>query len=232
MINVALYGKKYDDIIIDIDNFERGETNTGIKQNSKLGGIYNMPNNFVKNLNFTFFEDGLKRAYIISELEKAERSSIVFDVKASTVSKRTIESINLNYDWLHVSYVDDLENFENLLDLKIDYSIDFCTSDDRSCFFDIMKSASIIFDSRERKYLYDHISIDTPIILHDKFGISILSNKEIIYDDILIPLKNINVNGAGDVFASIFLSEYDKTNLPEAATSAMKKTKLYLQETK
>ena len=232
MINVALYGKKYDDIIIDINSFVSGETNKGVKQLNRLGGIHNMPNHFVKNLNFTFFEDGIKRAYIISELEKTERSSIVFDIKASTVSKNIIESINLNHDWLHISYIDDLENFENLLDLKIDYSIDFCTSDDRNCFHDIMNNASIIFDSRERKYLYNHISIDTPIILHDKYGISILLNKEIIYDDILIPIKNINVNGAGDVFASIFLSEYDKTNLPEAATSAMKKTKLYLQETK
>jgi len=232
MINVALYGKKYDDIVIDINSFASGETNKGVKQLNRLGGIHNMPNHFAQNLAFTFFEDGLKRAYIISELEKAERSSIVFDIEKSQVPKDNIDSINSKYDWLHISYIDDLENFENFINLKIDYSIDFCTSDDRIKFYDVMYRASIIFDSRERKSLYDNINIDTPIILHDELGISILVKSEIIYNDTLIPIKNINVNGAGDVFASIFLSEYDKTNLPEAATSAMKKTKLYLQETK
>jgi sugar/nucleoside kinase (ribokinase family) len=232
MYNVALYGKRYNDTILEVETINLGETNCGLAHYKKTGGIYNMLNNNIKNITFNVFEDGLKKAFIISERERSERSSVVYDVNPSDVSENTINTINKNCDWMHICYLDDIENYKNFKNIDIKYSIDFCTTTDRSKFLSLMESASVIFDSHERKLLYADINIDTPIILHDKNGISIVVKNKTIYNEKLQPIKNLNVNGAGDLYASIFISEHINNDIITAASNAMKRTKLYLQELK
>ena len=93
-----------------------------------------------------------------------------------------------------------------------------------------MKKAEIIFDSRERKHLYSMFDIDTPIIFHDQNGIEIVKNKEVIFQQAMVPLRNLNVNGAGDIYASHFIKNYLSSGLKESSYRAMMQTTKELTE--
>jgi len=50
-----------------------------------------------------------------------------------------------------------------------------------------MNSASIIFDSRERKRLYKKIQLNAPLILHDEYGFEIIKLGSTIFKKENIP---------------------------------------------
>ena len=87
-----------------------------------------------------------------------------------------------------------------------------------------MQSAKIIFDSRERKALYNNIILKTPIVLHDATGFEIIEKGNTIHKQFLKPLKNLNVNGAGDIYAAFTINDYYSRGLIDSTKNAMVKT--------
>lgn len=87
-----------------------------------------------------------------------------------------------------------------------------------------MNGAKVLFDSRERKFLYEGLNIKTELILHDECGIEIIKDGNVIYKEENTPLKNLNVNGAGDIFAGYLIKNYYSLGLFEGSKKAMKET--------
>ena len=221
MKTVSLLGKQYSDTILFIDSLVSGETNRCCRVIERLGGMYNFLEASTEDVIFKFSPLGHTRAWIISNFANSERTSFVESLEVSIISEHLINSVNATSDWAHICYVDDIEECEDLEDFKIPYSLDFCTLKDRSEFVSKMKGASVIFDSRERSFLYQGISIDTPIVLHDSRGIEIIVNGNSIYEEDMTPTMNLNVNGAGDIFAANFIKNYFQLNLKESSYRAM-----------
>lgn len=224
MNNLFLYGKTYNDTIIILDKTTAGETNECRKLFKRKGGIYNFNDMVFKNWVPYLWTSGLKDAYIISETKTSQRTSFVLKSEDSKMKQDLIENINKNFDWLHICYVDDVECFEKLSLINIPHSLDFCTNKPRTQFLDIMKRTKFILDSRERKYLYKNINIETPIVFHDEFGIEIIINSSSIYRAKNTPLQNLEVNGAGDIFAAYMIDNYHILGIMKSSKNAMLET--------
>ena len=212
-------GRRYIDTIYHFNEFRLSETNIPKKTEKKLGGIYNFKKIKDKNISLSFFEDGQVNADIFSDSKNSRRTSILTQSKNNHIDDIDTNSL----DWLHVSYLDDIFNIDKI-NVNIPISVDFCKDLDRGKYLDILKKCSIIFDSRERKDLYKNIDIATPIILHDPSGCECIVNKKVILSKKNIPLQNLHVNGAGDIFCGIFLSKYYNTSIEEAINTACLET--------
>jgi hypothetical protein len=223
-INLFLVGKKYTDIIFYMTALRINETNDCKEVVRKNGGMFNILDSNTENTSIVFLHRGEKEAHIISDKSTSKRTSIVRNISNAILTKEDIEEINSAADWVHVSYLDDFEDLENLKNIEKPISIDFCTIKERDQFYNFIDNVDIIFDSRERKYLYNNLSIDAPIIFHDEFGIEIVKNNEIVFKDNISPLENIDVNGAGDIYAFYFIKNYYSLGLFKSATAAMKET--------
>ena len=174
-MNLGIVGKRYEDIKIIIESNNIGETNSFTSVLSSFGGMHNFLETESTECNIVFFERGAKTAYILENISESVRTAYTKTICESILKKSDIENLN-KMDWVHVSYVDDFENIQPILDISPPFSIDFCLSEDRESFVEYMKKASIIFDSRERKRLYSNIRIETPIVLHDDNGCEIIKN--------------------------------------------------------
>ena len=228
MLTVGLLGKKYEDHLLTSKSLLEGETNICDCFKNRLGGIYNFLRVPVKNVNFKIYDTGKRKAFIINDVGSSKRTSFTFLEEKSYLSLSSVESINKNCDWLHVAYIDDIEDYRKIFNINIPISLDFCTNSPRENFIDVMEKAQIIFDSRERKPLYNSIKTNTPLILHDKNGCECIINGESVSRGFTKPMDDIHVNGAGDIFAGIFLSEYYNSTLDKAIESASRMTSSYL----
>jgi sugar/nucleoside kinase (ribokinase family) len=170
----------------------------------------------VKDLEITLLPDGEKQAIILEEREKGVRSSITWDETPSF--GRSFQDPRSDPDWVHVMYVDDMENTERLLDVKTKMSLDFCTTTPREQFKDIIDASELVFDSRERKHLYANIKTTTPLVFHDKYGCEVVVEGTVEYEGHTEPVDGLQVNGAGDIFAVYFLKEYYDGSLQNAAS--------------
>ena len=148
----------------------------------------------------------------------------MFDQTKSTTSSEEMKTIEEQGEWLHLCYIDDIECFYKFSNIGLPYSLDFCTDNTREPYFAIMNKAEIIFDSRERKHLYKSIFITTPLILHDEHGFEIIINGEVTFKEDNVSLPNLNVNGAGDLFAAFFIEHYSSLGLVESSKRAMVET--------
>ena len=217
--NLGLFGKKYFDTIYYFNKFKLSETNIPYKIEQNIGGIYNFKKILNNKINYFCFKNGETHAKIISDLKTSSRTSIL-------TNSTNAELIDINYDeidWIHISYIDDLENIESVLDKK-PISIDFCKEENRKKYLNIINKSKIVFDSRERRHLYNDLKTKTPIILHDPFGCECLVNNKIIYSQKCKPIKGMHVNGAGDIFCGIFLYTLYNKSLKEAIKTSCQKT--------
>jgi len=222
--SLCLIGKEYSDTIMFVQQLREGETNDCSAIRQKRGGIYNFFETKMVNWIMSPITIGTKKAFIISDKSRSTRTSIVLNNEESLLTKNQINKINDNFDWLHVSYVDDIECFSKLEHIAIPFSLDFCTDKNRVDYINLMERSSIIFDSRERKHLYSNISTRTPIILHEPDGFEIIVNGEPIHKEKTIKYENLNVNGAGDIYAAHFLDCKPTGDLAECARYAAKST--------
>ena len=228
MYNVALFGKKYEDTIITTNSMLEGETNSCNFIQKKLGGVYNFLDNKSKNITYCPITSGVKKAYIINNKEKSKRTSFVFDKNENDLlDSDIISKINVA-DWLHMCYIDDINNYNFINKINIPISIDFCTAKPRKKYLDIMNKSRFVFDSRERKNLYDDIEISTPIIFHDEYGLEICVRNKVVYSEKNNPISNLEVNGAGDMFAAIFIENNFYHSANQSAKTAMLETTKYL----
>ena len=90
----------------------------------------------------------------------------------------------------------------------------------------------MVFDSRERKFLYKNLKFDTPLILHDEFGCECIINDKVVYQEKITPLKKINVNGAGDIFAGLFIDLYLNSGIKIATKNCSSLTKNIIKNAK
>lgn len=218
--NLGLLGKKYKDEIYIFDEFKTGETNEPLQIKKSIGGIYNFEKN--KNLKLHYLEDGETQAKIISDLKKSSRTSILQSTKKYHLPPIKYSSL----DWLHVAYLDDV-NYSQF-SFEVPTSVDFCKSGSREKYLEILKRCDLIFDSRERKYLYKNIKIKKPIIFHDPYGCECVIEQKIVESQCAEPIKNLNVNGAGDIFAGIFIEKFRNIGLKAAITATPIEVKNYL----
>tara|TARA_R110000824_G_scaffold315257_1_gene502353 strand:+ start:14804 stop:15511 length:708 start_codon:yes stop_codon:yes gene_type:complete len=221
MNNLALFGKKYMDTILFVDCVKSGETNECHTVIENIGGLNNFYEARFEEWEIMPIFSGSKKAYIVSDKLLSKRTSYVFKQTESTVSSNQINSIQNNNEWLHVCYIDDIECYSQISNIKIPYSLDFCTDKDRDAYFYIINNAKIVFDSRERKHLYKNMFVSTPLILHDECGFEIIKNGVVVHEQRNIPLSNLNVNGAGDLFAAFFIKHYKSLGLIESSKKAM-----------
>ena len=229
-MKIALIGKRYEDICLSVDTNIIGETNNISSTDVRLGGIHNFLNTKEISENITLYETGEKTAYILKDMSHSKRTSYTMTRKESLISVGLIEQIN-NFSWAHFCYIDDLENIENLKNLKIPYSFDFCMNKSRASFVQYINNAKLIFDSRERKHLYHGLNIQVPIILHDERGCEIVIKEQIDCSYDCETLKNLDVNGAGDMYAKNFLINflYKKNDMKESSRLALRETTEYLK---
>ena len=113
MINVALLGKEYQDFNFSLSNVCIGETNKADNLTKEFGGVYNLLKPQIENINFLFFTQGTKDAFIINEKQKSRRTSITRDGKESIYKQKDISTINKSCDWAHVCYIDDIEDYSS-----------------------------------------------------------------------------------------------------------------------
>jgi hypothetical protein len=212
-MKIHFIGKKYIDTIVHTDTINLSETNSAHKIEHRLGGMYNVEN--VEGIDPLFCPVGQKEATIISEITNSRRTSFVRD-RGCSHQMAHISATNLSKpsDWLHVIYIDDMSVDVARKDARV--SIDFCTTEDRSRYIDIIEHSSIVFDSRERKPLYKDIHSTTPIIFHDEHGCEAILMGTVIKESKIEPIKNLQVNGAGDIFAAIFIREYLLSDISNA----------------
>ena len=224
--NLGLFGKKYVDTTFCLDFFKKGETNFCKKTNYSLGGIYNISKKFLPLANLHYFEDDPVKSFIISELKESKRSSILLPEETGNTPIIDYEAI----DWLHIAYIDDLNHSEVIDHSRVNLSVDFCTEKPRENYLHLIKNSKLVFDSRERKKLYSNISVSTPIILHDENGCECIINGKKTFSQNIISIKNLNVNGAGDIFAGIFIDKYYNFSLNEALNYTCTSTAIYLKK--
>ena len=216
-LKIDLIGKKYMDEILKIKEFNKKETNHILKIENQIGGIKNFSKCNSKKIQYNYHFIGVKKAYVLVEQEKSIRSSFTKDIEI--VKKYNFNSVN---DWLHIAYIDDIcENLE--IDAK-NLSIDFCTTKQRNKYLKYIKKSTIIFDSRERKNLYKNIDIDNHLILHDEKGCECINKNKVIYRLKGNTIDNLNVNGAGDIFAGFFIEKLLQSNIKDALEYASNKT--------
>lgn len=224
MKTISLIGKKYEDTLLSVEKIVNGETNMCKSIEQRLGGMYNFRDAKISSFTFNFCPIGIKSAFIINDQQKGIRTSFVKNQKVSSATEKTVANINDKSDWLHICYLDDIEDYDNFYNLNIPFSVDFCTLNKRTPYIQLMEKAEVIFDSRERKKLYDSINIKTPIVLHDEKGVEIIINNSIVSSFSMNPLKNLNVNGAGDIYAAHFIDNYFNMELNKSTYCAMIKT--------
>ena len=78
--------------------------------------------------------------------------------------------------------------------------------------------------------VYKNFNFDTPIVFHDENGVEIVKNKKTLAIFNNTPLKNLNVNGAGDIYAANFIRNYFNMNLKDSSYHAMIDTTKILTE--
>jgi len=218
-MKISVIGKKYKDIIVELDQFNSNETNKINPPKEKLGGVFNVLNLDLHKSNIIEpILEGLKQAIIINERSKSIRSSLTWDIESYSYDLPT------KTDWIHVMYIDDISDPFKLLYSDIPISLDFCTDTPREKYNSIINCSEFVLDSRERKNLYSEIKSETPIILHDRHGCEINIQNEVVFSLKINPIEGISVNGAGDIFSVFFIEEYKLNNLHDCCKIATSKT--------
>ena len=214
MYKLGLMGRDYNDIIVELEGIILGETNNILSIEEKRGGVHNLP--IINDELHEYFLCGLKKAIVINDISTSTRTSFTSNIS----NEHTIDWLKVsNCNWIHLAYVDDIP-LEALLACQKQaipsLSVDFCTLNDRFLYLDILKKCTIIFDSRERKRLWEKVCLSIPIVLHDPEGCECLYNGKIIHTASHRPIDNLKVNGAGDIYARYFIDQFTKTGLQQA----------------
>ena len=240
-IKLHLIGKKYVDKLLYIDSIQLSETNDIIKIEERNGGIFNITED-ISGIEPHYSPVGEKESIIISETAKSRRTSLVRERRDrdwdAVCNHRLIISLMQSYDWTHVAYGDDLDH--TCVDtsfikdrIKDNTSVDFCTTTNRTRHKVIIDRCMFVFDSRERKSLYEKLETDTIIVLHDPKGCeAIFRGVKIIEHKSPPPILGLNVNGAGDIFSAVFIKEFLTNDLKIAITLSCEITTNILRQKK
>ena len=234
-MRLGLLGKKYNDTKIVTSGLTLNETNECLPVTHSMGGMYNIASADIGEITPICYVEGEKDALILQDTENSTRTSLVSNSKEYPI--KTVRQVSTRHpDWIHVMYADDIKSVHRVSEyheyydpsIKFPCSLDFCTDTTRDRYEPLMRRCELVFDSRERKHLYEKMSIATPIVLHDPSGCEVMLIGYTSYKFDIKPLKNLQVNGAGDIFAAYFIREYYQSNLKTAVENACTLTTEYL----
>ena len=215
-LKLGLLGRTYKDKIIYVDELNLGETNKIVGVDERLGGAFNILDANLWGVEAKCFCSGRKEALILSETKNSRRTSILS--QSCNDGEANGDVYGELMDWLHVVYIDDYYHVD-MSRIQSPASIDFCTDQPRGDYRDIIDQCELVFDSRERKGLYSKIRSLTPIILHDEKGCECLWMGQSVFETSIKPVSGLNVNGAGDLFAAIFIRDFIGSSLSSAIES-------------
>jgi len=221
---IFLFGQKYTDYIYTMGSeIKLGTRNHAQAYKTQLGGIYNIVRFGIGNAEYTCKTFGETDAVIIQELSEARRTSITRYKHEEDMTLQVTPC-----EWAHIAYVDDTAALPNIENFNVPVTYDFCTDTDRTIYKDLIDKAEFIFDSRENKHLYAKLDTDTKIVLHDPYGSEVLQKGEVFYKQEIVPIKRLAVNGAGDLFAAIFIHLCLEHDFKTAANFTTHLTKDYM----
>ena len=207
MNSITLYGHITTDTIFDGD--------ITYKSVGGIGNVWFMLSKICKNYQINIEPTNIGEALILVNKEKAERSSIA-----------NLNQIERNPNikdskWSHILYVNELDNlsyFKNIRDKSDIVSIDICKGKPFNQ-TSILKYVDYFFISDEDLFMdINELAkkVKGWVILHHKGGSTCVS-KEKTFDISTPVIDNINVLGAGDMFAAAtincILNTVDKSNL-------------------
>ena len=230
LAKVLLLGKEYTDVLLSVPDVIIGETNLCDTKKTALGGVNNIPPALGPEVLYSIETRGKKDAFIINDTYKSQRTAFVINKEPALLTPGDIESFAA-FEWAHIAYADDFEDIDKIPDLKIPYSLDFCTLNNRAPYRDIIENATLVFDSRERRDLYSSLDVSSLFVFHDEYGVEVVKNKNILFSVSMTPIRGLEVNGAGDLFAGYFIKNNFNLDIIEAATVSMEETTQHLQRT-
>lgn len=195
MVDITLYGHLFVDTIID-----------GPYQRKTLGGIANCWkafNQIVPTLNVELKPLAKGEALIYIDRDTNER------ISTSVMVKEKYDYVSNNSKFYHIAYLNDLPDTSFIKELKGVVTADVCSS---NFDFELLKYIDYLFISDEDAVadisVYSNFT-RCGTILHSPRG-SVFSDNKIIYEypiDDTLYIPNTNVLGAGDMFASCFISQ-------------------------
>lgn len=224
MNSITLYGHITTDTIFDGD--------ITYKSVGGIGNVWFMLSKICKNYQINIEPTNIGEALILVNKEKAERSSIA-----------NLNQIERNPNikdskWSHILYVNELDNlsyFKNIRDKSDIVSIDICKGKPFNQ-TSILKYVDYFFISDEDLFMdINELAkkVKGWVILHHKGGSTCVS-KEKTFDISTPVIDNINVLGAGDMFAAAtincILNTVDKSNLQNNIKEAHSITSKILAE--
>jgi hypothetical protein len=187
---------------------------SGSESYQTLGGIANvwdslskLNNSYVININPT----SLGEAIIVVSKETNER------VGRAILNKKTYNVGNIESDWCHIAYINQIHDLSFIDNVKSSIISADITKENPYVKDDTLNKLDYLFISRED--LFDDLKtiglkLKKGVICHDPKGSIFSDGNEIIEykipEDLFI--KNANVLGAGDSFASSFIDEILKGN--------------------
>ena len=224
MNSISLYGHLTTDTIFD--------GNITYNSVGGLGNVWFMLSKICKNYQVNVEPTNVGEALILVNKDKAERSSI------ANLNKIQRTPVIKDSEWSHILYVNELEDISFIKDVKNKskiVSIDICKGKPFKQ-FDILKYVDYFFISDEDLFMdINELAkkVKGWVILHHKGGSTCVS-KEKTFDISTPVIDNINVLGAGDMFAAAtincILNTVDKSNLENNIKEAHSITSRILAE--
>lgn len=206
----------------------------GNKNYQTIGGIANvwyglnkLNNNYLVNLNPT----SIGEAIIVVLKETNER------VGRAILNKKTYKIDSLESDWCHISYLNQIHDLNIINNIKSKIISADVTKENPYINDDILNKIDYLFISKED--LFDDLKVlgkklKKGVICHHPKG-SIFSDGDNVFE-YTIPeesfIKNANVLGAGDFFASSFIDEvlFGNNNINSIIKNSHKKTTKLITE--
>ena len=221
---VALYGHLTYDTVFD-----------GVKKSERIGAmgnVYRALKELEAPIAVELEPTDIGEAIVLIDTINSRRTSIPhlnIHSKAPSIQKAT---------WSHVMYLNELSNPDYVYDLPLDSIVSADISGARPVDdFELLECLDYLFISTEdldSKLEYvEHVT--GTVIAHSPDGCTTYTNRGNVktYIDNELVLKDINVLGAGDMFAAAFI-EYKvslpKGNLHDAIAYAQKKTRYLLKK--
>jgi len=224
MNSITLYGHITTDTIFDGD--------ITYKSVGGIGNVWFMLSKICKNYQINIEPTNIGEALILVNKEKAERSSI------ANLNQIERNPIIKDSKWSHILYVNELDNlsyFKDIRDKSDIVSIDICKGKPFNQ-ISILKYVDYFFISDEDLFMDINELVKKVkgwVILHHKGGSRCVS-KEKSFDISTPVIDNINVLGAGDMFAAAtincILNTVDKCNLQNNIKEAHSITSKILAE--
>jgi len=201
MFDVALYGHLTHDRILN--KFKQSATV------GSIGNVWKTLKSINPKLRIDLQPTEIGEALIYINEDISERTSV------AKLSLYTNHSPNINKTkFSHILYLNELINTSFITDLKSTYiSADMCAGEQLKD-LSVLKNIDFLFISDEDMY-YDieelRLLVKKSVIVHCPSG-SVCYNKEDTITSTVDIIENINVLGAGDMFAASFINSFLNTS--------------------